>query len=190
MRTWRMLRAITLLTLAHTLGASEATAQDTAPGAVGERVRVSTESGAIHMGLVTALSSGALELQEDEEAKQRFSIPLASVTRFEVSRGEKSHAGTVGGIGSLAGAVTGALLGFSAGDDPPLFGSDEPFLFSAWEKATVGFFIGGALGALVGGLVGATVQSERWEEVPLERVSVSFAPQRDGRFGLGLSARF
>ncbi len=34
------------------------------------------------------------------------------------------------------------------------------------------------------------VFADRWQEVPLDRLRVSVAPQRDGRFGLGLSVRF
>ena len=189
MRLCCALPAITLLALALTLGAStEATAQDTPPVAVGQRVRVSTESGATHVGLVTALSSGALELQ-DEEGSQRFSVPLASVTRLDVSRGLKSNTGKGAGVGFLAGAVTGVLIGFSLGDDPPLF-SDDPFPFSAEVKAAVGFFLGGGGGAIIGALIGKDIHSDRWVEVPLDRLRVSFAPHRDGRFALGFSVRF
>ena len=59
MRLYCALPAITLLALALS-ASSEAAAQDTPPIAVGQRVRVSTESGATHVGLVTAFSSGAL----------------------------------------------------------------------------------------------------------------------------------
>ena len=48
----------------------------------------------------------------------------------------------------------------------------------------------GALGAGIGAIVGALIKTDRWEEVPLDRLRVSFVPQRGGRFALGLSVRF
>jgi len=34
------------------------------------------------------------------------------------------------------------------------------------------------------------IKIDRWEEVPLDQLRVSFVPQLDGRFGFGLSVRF
>jgi len=65
--------------------------------------------------------------------ENQVALPLASVTKVEVSWGKKSNGFIGAGIGALVGAGTGAVIGFSFGDDPPLFG--EPFLFSAEEKA-------------------------------------------------------
>ena len=43
---------------------------------------------------------------------------------------------------------------------------------------------------LTGAVIGALIKTDRWEEIPRDRVSLSVASQRDGRFGLGLSVRF
>jgi hypothetical protein len=42
----------------------------------------------------------------------------------------------------------------------------------------------------LGAVIGSFVKYEEWEEVPFDQVRVSLAPQRDGRFTLGLSVRF
>jgi len=42
---------------------------------------------------------------------------------------------------------------------------------------------------VVGAITGAFIKTDRWEEVPLDRLQVSFAPQRDG-FAVGLSVAF
>ena len=42
----------------------------------------------------------------------------------------------------------------------------------------------------VGAITGALIKTDHWEDVPLDRVRVSFGPQRDGRFALGASVRF
>ena len=189
MRLYCALPTITLLVLAHTLGTStEAAAQDTPPIAVGERVRVSTASGATYVGLVGMVTSAVIEVQDEEGS--RSSVPLSTVRRLEVSRGQKSNASAGAFIGFVTGAITGALIGGSLGDDPPFFGGDEPFPFSAEKKAFIGFLLGGAGGAIIGKLIGEAVHSDRWVEVPLERLRVSLAPQRHGRFAFGFSVRF
>ena len=99
----RSVVAVFFLVLACISGPSaEIAAQDTPTVAVGERVRVSTESGATHVGLLSAMTSGALEVQ-GEGGSQRFLV--ASVTRLGVSGGRKSHALLGAGIGFAAGAL-------------------------------------------------------------------------------------
>ena len=99
--------------------------------------------------------------------------------------GTGSSARKGAGIGLLIGAATGAVIGFASGDDGPGW-----FSFTAEEKAALGAVGLGGLGAVIGLIAGAASSGERWEEVPLDRVRVSFGPQRDGRFGLGASVRF
>ena len=99
--------------------------------------------------------------------------------------GTGSSARKGAGIGLLIGAATGAVIGFASGDDGPGW-----FSFTAEEKAALGAVGLGGLGAVIGLIAGAASSGERWEEVPLNRLRVSFGPQRDGRFGFGASVRF
>jgi hypothetical protein len=62
--------------------------------------------------------------------------------------------------------------------------------FGPGFAAGAGFVIGGLGGALIGALIGSASKTDRWQEVPLDRVRVSLAPQRSETFGLGLSVRF
>ena len=57
-------------------------------------------------------------------------------------------------------------------------------------NVVAGGVIGGLGGLVTGAFIGLAIETDRWQEVPLNHVRVSFAPQRDGRFGLGLSVRF
>ncbi len=176
-------RSITFVLIGIFGGAStEMAAQE--PLASGSRVRVTAPDCALRGEVTTflALRGDALVLETTE-------CPLASVTQLDVSRGQKSHTRLGAVIGSLTGALSGAVIGFSLGDDPP-FLSGEPFPFSAGNKAAIGFFLGGLGGAIIGVQIGSGFHDEQWEEVPLERLSVSLAPQRDGRFALGFSVRF
>ncbi len=118
-----------------------------------------------------------------------LALPLDSVTKLEVSRGQKSH--TVAGaiIGSLVGGVAVGAIAIATyeeceggwgciGDFGPGF------------AALVGGLVGGLGGGVVGALVGRSIKTDRWQEVPLDRLRVNLGPQRDGRFGFGASVRF
>ncbi len=107
--------------------------------------------------------------------------PLASVTRLDVSRGQKSHAEAGFFIGVHAGAL-GALAYCQLGEKRcAVFDNDF----------TLGVvLVGAGVGILLGVITGRSIKTDLWEEVPLQRLRVSLAPQRDGRFALGFSVRF
>ena len=52
----------------------------------------------------------------------------------------------------------------------------------------LGAAAGASIGLLIGAAVGALAKTDRWDEVPLNRVGVSFG--RDGRFGFSAAVRF
>jgi hypothetical protein len=111
-------------------------------------------------------------------ADSAMALSLSSVTRLDVYRGQKSNLLLGMGVGFGAGAGLGALVGATV-DCENGFGNEE---------TCVG--LGAAGGAVVGLLVGTTagllIKSDRWEEVPLDRLRVSFAPH-DGELVLGIS---
>ncbi len=47
--------------------------------------------------------------------------------------------------------------------------------------------LGAGGGLLIGGAVGAIIRTDRWEEIPIGRLRVSFLPQRHGDFTLTFS---
>ena len=89
------------------------------------------------------MTSGALEVQS-EGGSQRFSV--ASVTRLDVSRGQKSHILLGAGIGFAAGAL-GAVVFCEVVEK----GSCELFDDDIRLEAAL---ITGAIGGVVGGFVG------------------------------------
>ncbi len=113
-------------------------------------------------------------------------VPVASITRLEVSRGRRSNWAEGAGIGLLVGAATGAIIGLAS---DPNCGGFAP-CFTAESLAAGLAVVFGGVGGVIGLIIGASTTTERWVEVPLDRLRVSFAPQRDGRFALGLSMRF
>ena len=163
------------------------TAQEPPPVKVGDRVRVTAPGLGVpnRDGILRLLDADSLVMRPEYGGPSRLVIPLASLTRFEVHRGGKSHVGAGAGYGALAGAVIGvgsaAILCSNA-----TFGCAE---FTGGVYLVLGG--GGAVaGLLIGSIVGALITTERWEEIPLDRLRLQVAPQRDGRFGLGLSVRF
>lgn len=107
-------------------------------------------------------------------------IPWASVARLDVWRGQRSHLLAGAGIGLLVGAGAGLAITYaSCTPDVDCF------------SAGITLFGATAAGGLSGGLVGALLwKTDRWEEVPLDRLRVTVVPQRDGRLGLGLAVAF
>ena len=150
------------------------------PLASGSRVRVTAPECELRGQAATfrALRADTLVLGTAE-------CPLASVTRLDVSGGQKSHALLGAGIGFAAGALVGLVHcsgdagGFSDAGTCDLADDD----LTLWVA-----FVSGAIGGLAGGIVGKWIKTDRWEEVPLEQLRVS--PQPDGGFALGFSVRF
>ena len=146
----------------------------------GARVRITAPYLGIKKQAATfqALRGDTLVVMADSTMR----CPLAAVTRLDVYRGRKSHpwrgaavGAAVGGVGALA--VTVAAC------------STEEFDCSnkSYPAAAVGVGILG--GGLIGLGIGALTKTDRWEEVPVDQIRVSFVPRRDG-FALGFSVAF
>ena len=152
------------------------TAQEPPPVTVGDRVRVTAALGVRELvGTYIAVRGDTLELESEATL---LAIPMASVTRLEVVAGRKSGLVKGGIVGLMVGVGIGVakVSGCGSGDDC--------FDAGLWLSAPP------LAGMLLGGVVGALIKTDRWEEVPLDRLRVSFGPQRDGRLGFGASARF
>jgi hypothetical protein len=100
-------------------------------------------------------------------------IPISAVRQLEVSQGTRSYAGLGAAIGLGAGltyATTLVILGEGAMSGDLLY---------------LGYWIAGGTGALVGAIVGSLVETERWEEVPVEKLRISIVS--NGRSGFAIS---
>ena len=190
------MRPVILLTTVSILAPfTSVIAQEQPPVRPGDRVRVTHECrttvrqdplGKTHTrcrkdkGTLAAATADSIVLGVDERGTQ-LTLPVASVTRLEVSRGRKSRVALGAGIGALTGAATLAVIG-----------ANLNVCDGGYEGACagVGAGVGAVGGALVGLVIGAVTKTDRWEEVPLDQLRVSLAPQRDGQFALGLSFAF
>ncbi len=85
-----------------------------------------------------------------------------------------------GAIGLLVGAGVGAVIGLASGDEPS--GAFCLWACTALDRARIGAVVLGVVGAFIGYAIASSGKHDR--------LLVSVGPQRDGRFGLGLSGRF
>ena len=183
-----MRRLIWLGTIALLLSPTVAWTQEPSAIVPGSRIRITElEAGKSRRrsGTVVTAAADTVVLRLDGlGATATFS--LARMSGLEVSRGRKGHIAVGVGVGFLAGAGTGALVGaLACKDDGCLNGSDE---MGALVVA-LGAGIGGVAGMLVGGGIGAH-RTDMWETVPSSGWHVSTLPTGPGRFAFALSVPF
>jgi len=180
------MRALPLVAVFVLAPLSNAIAQQQ-PLQAGQRVRVTAPTLGIRKQAATfeALRGDTLIVVADSI----MDCPLASVTRLDVSRGRRSNALKGLGFGAAAGAVIGAAVGaWGAHRDTPT--SEAVFCYEGTAACAAGGALAvGAFGGLVGLGVGALAKTDRWEELPLDRLRVSVVPRRDG-FGVGARIAF
>ena len=177
-RTARWILGILLLG-----SAGAAHAQD-----AGDHVRVSVASGARITGRLERMGTDTLVMMGRDSVLR--TIPLATVQRLDVARGQRSRVrGTLRGaaIGLGVGAAVGAAVGALAYEDD-CAGPEPGFClgFGRGFEAYLGGLMGGALGTLVGGTAGAVRDPTRWVSVPGES-RVKLGARRDGAVALGAS---
>ena len=128
-------------------------------------------------GRLVSIRSDTLQLEQDRP-DSLLTLPLPLVDRVDIWN-RRSHGGAGIGVGFLLGALSGAALGAASESN------DD------WQglAALVGAGVGALSGMLVGGIAGSLIKTSQWEEVPLDELRVSFAPQRHGHFAFGVSLR-
>ena len=133
------------------------------------------------IGYVQSVDDNTLLIRAEANDAE-LAIPRSSIAQVWMVEGKKGNFWPGFGVGLLAGGVIGAAIG-----------STQEFCLiwsGCGESATgIGVLIGAPAGALLGGVVGLLIRSDRWAEVPLDRVRVGVLPQPDG-LGIGASISF
>lgn len=111
-----------------------------------------------------------------------LAIPVAAITRLQVSIGTHRNAGRGLGIGLLAGGLAGAGIG-------ALSCSGTSKFFDSGDCALILGVLGAGAGAVVGLIAGSLTQSDRWVEVPTHSLRVS-VDWRGGGGGVRIGATF
>lgn len=95
-----------------------------------------------------------------------LAIPVAAISRLQVSTGTRSNAGKGLGIGLLAGGLAGAGIGaLSCRDEGNLLGSSG--------CAKILGILGAGAGAILGVIIGSTSRSDVWGEVRIQPAGLS-----------------
>ena len=153
-------------------------AQEVLAVSPGQRVKVRSPDA---RGVFVVQSAAADTLVLAASSGETRAVPIASISQFEVSAGERTRLGGFArgaGFGLLIGAGVGGAWGLADGDDDCAEASWCFIEFSAAEKAMLGGAVLGSLGAIIGGVFGVANPGEHWRRVPLRRVAV--APSSGG----------
>lgn len=163
------------------------TLEDSKSDLTGRTVRVTAPgfSARAIEGSLESTANDTLRLIDCRPSLDLQLIPVSTVTRIQVLDGRKGHA--------LAGVLIGAGVGFltfevvDALDDE----SDDG-MFQGLSDNLSKFFLGvfTAGGALTGGIVGTCIRSDRWRDVPKDKLQISLVPVAGKRVGLSLALRF
>lgn len=174
----------TILALALGLASAPAAwTQASAPLPAGSRIRVQTgapDTVRTTTGELTVWESDTIALRTRAGEERR--IPLASVTRMDVSRGKGvvlSHVLIGAGAGTLTGMLVGGAIGYDSCRD----------CFVSSLTTITGAVVGASIGLAAGALVGAAIKGERWSRVALDRPAMGVVPIRGG-MAVGFSVRF
>ena len=190
--------ATTRATLTTLLCATALLAQDASWAAAqvepavgsGSRVRLTSPSLRLSaaIGTVQEATDGSLLVQFDNP-RRSVRVERDGITEMDVSVGRRRQVLKGLGMGTLAGAGAGVVLGLVSGDDPP----NVILSFSAEEKAVfLGAFLG-ATGAVVGLIAGALNYQEAWSPAsagsppPVDVSVIPFINERGTGLRVGVS---
>jgi hypothetical protein len=176
------MRRLIILAALLTTQLSEAAAQAAADLAPGTRVRVFTAQGGKVVGGVHSMREDTLVVSLQREAAA-LSIPLSTVSRIEVSRGDRSRAKNALRWGTWAFIGGGALFGTMCTLDDACRDPGRPDHSAAQAGLEVGLFMGTGA-AFWGAVLGAIFPGEQWDTAPAR---VGVAPGREGGVVVGVS---
>ncbi len=152
-------------------------AQQAPPVAPGDRVRVTAPGIQSQRFVGTVIETGADTcLLKVEGRPAPLPLALAAVTQLEVSRGQANKGKTGAIIGGAVGAGIGVAVIISSYEED----CSSQLLSDLCEFGNAMALLSplalGVAGAVLGNVIGKSIESERWEEVPLDRLRVGLSP--------------
>jgi len=187
----RLVAVLLVILLARPDALTGQSAQTAAAIRPGTRVRITQAGQKPRIAIMVAPRADTLLVRWPEHSNA-VAVPLAEVSRLDVSTGRHRKLLKGAMVGTLSAGTVGALLGavtYSPCKTTEAFGC---FLAPTGgsESALLGGAVGGVLGLVVGTIAGVPSR-EGWHRVPLEarRVAVAVTP-RGRATGLGVSLRF
>jgi hypothetical protein len=150
-------------------------AQDQQAVAPGDRIRVTAPAISADrlVGTLTGMRDDTYSMVV-EGRDGSLAVPIASLTRLEVSRGRKSLVTW----GAVVGVLVGGTLSFA------LINSSE-----ASDARITSAVLFAGLGGLAGALGGSYIRYDDWETVPLGQLRVGLTPEAGDGIALSISIR-
>ncbi len=129
-------------------------------------------------GRLVSIGRDSLVLELSNSNHLLFAIPRAAVEEAWVRGGHHRKTLNGVGIGFLAGAATGAVVGAIAyqpcSSGGGLFGSGSDCVdFSRGTYAAAGALLGAVAGVVIGGIAGYATHGQSWEQVQLPAVTLA-----------------
>jgi hypothetical protein len=141
------------------------------PVAIGSRVRVVTPAFGTQEGIAVSVTGDSLIFRAADDSEYQ-PIPVAQITKLDMSTGTYSRKGTFAGVGFLIGATVGAVAGAASYPKPTcdtrLQTCFNNLVGPGSRKSSA--ILGGALLGLVGAALGAFVgaqPTDTWASVAL-----------------------
>lgn len=127
-------------------------------------------------GTLLALKPDTLVVQSG--STDWLAIPSALLMQFEVVQGKKRNAGKGALIGLLSGTLADIAFSFAVdvGDSNAPGGTEGSRLW-AFSIGTIVFILPATL---IGTFLGAAIHTDRWTDVPLDRLRMGILPQKQG----------
>ena len=161
-----------------------AAAEDAAVLGPGVRVRVSVAATRERLkGTVQSLDQAVLAVISDD--RQLVKIPRANITRLETGWGRKGNARKgliIGGLVGLGSGLAACAVADGSHSDFDDFDDFEDFYDDDCDGGEwVGIpLLAGATWGGIGALIGHFIKSDRWVEMPIDKVHVAIGPSDRG----------
>ena len=163
-------------------------AGQSAPVAVGARIRVTAPASGLEKHVMTVTDVRGDSIVVDAGGSSH-TLWLSDLTALEVSSGTRTHAARGAGFGLGVGIMAGAVIGLATYEECVPQGIMGCFMDSPEIQAMGGALVGGAAGAVIGAVVGSRQRTDRWSSVALP-VRAVIAPTRSGGVSVMLSRAF
>ena len=159
---------------------------------IGKRIRIlapgvvyrQTRDGRFYpvLGTINALRRDTIVF-ESKRYDSLMAVPLSAIQKIEVSKGKRPRVLLYGGLGFLLGTATGFIIGAAASE------ADRSSDYYIADR--IGGALIGGLSGLLGGIVWSlTAPSEKWGEVPLDKLKIGLIPLRNQEFVITASISF
>lgn len=137
--------------------------------AAGTRVRIlQGNDNPASIGILLSLSPERVEFLQGSVrgtstwmAAKATRLPMDSISRFEISARHRQW----GDVGLVSGLIIGAVVGNAMGAN-----EEDDLTWSKETKRAFDAFAGAVLGSLAGYIFGSSISTDRWQEIPLDRL--------------------